>query len=103
MVETETNGAKLELQNSVDSGVHMDDMEKPFITPCKASTVAKTTVANDKCYHATVIAANITVALRKSNQTTRQSLHKNQKSKGVSTQAIGSKKRRGLKYMVDNF
>ncbi|KAI5425173.1 hypothetical protein KIW84_031107 [Lathyrus oleraceus] len=41
VVETETNNAKLELQNSVDSGAQMDDMEKPFITPCKALTVAK--------------------------------------------------------------
>ncbi|KAI5413315.1 protein GAMETOPHYTE DEFECTIVE 1 [Lathyrus oleraceus] len=44
VIETETNGAKLELQHSVDSDVQMDEMEKSFITPCKASAVAKATV-----------------------------------------------------------
>ncbi|XP_058748464.1 protein GAMETOPHYTE DEFECTIVE 1 [Vicia villosa] len=44
VIETETNGAKLELQNSINSDVHMDDMEKSLITPCKASTIAKATV-----------------------------------------------------------
>lgn len=42
VIETETNGAKLELQNSIDSDVHMDDIDKSFITPCKASTIAST-------------------------------------------------------------
>ncbi|KAK2424886.1 polymerase/histidinol phosphatase protein [Trifolium repens] len=42
-METETNDAKLELKNSIDSDVRMDDMEKPF-TACKASEIAQATV-----------------------------------------------------------
>ncbi|GAU27190.1 hypothetical protein TSUD_107810 [Trifolium subterraneum] len=41
--EIETNDAKLELKNSIDSDVRMDDMEKPF-TAFKASEIAQATV-----------------------------------------------------------
>ncbi|XP_045806215.1 protein GAMETOPHYTE DEFECTIVE 1-like [Trifolium pratense] len=42
--EIETNDAKLELENSIDSDVQMDDTEKPLTAFCKASDIAQATV-----------------------------------------------------------
>ncbi|KAL5082451.1 hypothetical protein RYX36_010872 [Vicia faba] len=72
VIETETNGAKLELQNSIDSDVQMDDMEKSFITPCKASTIAKATVDSYNDGNLLPVAENVNQSKPVPNNSTEQ-------------------------------
>lgn len=62
-IDTETNGAKLELKNSIDSDVRMDDVEKSFTASCEASKIAKATVD-------TYINGNLLPVSEKANQST---------------------------------
>lgn len=62
-IDTETNGAKLELKNSIDSDVRMDDVEKSFTASCEASKIAKATVDS-------YINGNLLPVSEKENQST---------------------------------
>jgi ribonuclease P/MRP protein subunit RPP1 len=70
-IETEANDAKLELKNSIDSDVRMDDMEKPF-TACKASEIAKATVDSYNNGNLLPVAESVNQSIPVPNNSTEQ-------------------------------